>query len=228
MRYVFGFLCVCALSVMPGAGCDFDILEGANPCEGENCDDGNRCTRGHCRWPPVRCEQHPVPDGMLSCSVDGVSGVCMDGVCDLCEGVECEDGVCLNGVCVIDQCTADDLAALEAGDEPNMEAWLECVLSFSPSEWAAGCVSRFTSCMQDFETSLSTECLGCIAGHACCMAGPCECGFPLPVPDCQMCVEQDCRPPLASCIGGQWSPPWPATSGDGRHDVRERAFEVQP
>jgi hypothetical protein len=46
MRYLFGFLCVCALGVMPVVGCG---EEKEAPCvEDEECDDGNTCTIDDC------------------------------------------------------------------------------------------------------------------------------------------------------------------------------------
>ncbi len=99
MRYVFAFLCVCALGVMPLGGCSgLDIQGDYDPCEGVVCpDDGNECTKdvcvslGHCGW--------PVLNG-TECTFDGVAGVCAAGECgeNRCEGVVCDDG---------DSCTDD-------------------------------------------------------------------------------------------------------------------------
>jgi len=97
MRYLFGFLCVCALSLVPLVGCD--ILEG--DCPG-GCSDGNPCTHDDCGL--LGCFHPSVADG-TPCHFNSLSGVCIDGVCDLCAGVVCDDGnecseeVCADGVC---------------------------------------------------------------------------------------------------------------------------------
>jgi hypothetical protein len=50
MRYLFGFLCVCALGVVPLVGCG-ETEERRQPCdwpEDAECDDGNMCTVDEC------------------------------------------------------------------------------------------------------------------------------------------------------------------------------------
>ena len=91
MRYVFGFLCVCALGVVPLVGCmDFDIFE--EGCEGMVCDDDNECTEDGCSswgFGSLGCHYDPVDDGM-ACTFDGLAGVCLGGLCGaehLCDGV---------------------------------------------------------------------------------------------------------------------------------------------
>jgi hypothetical protein len=73
-----------------------------NPCEGKSCDDRNPCTRDQCvhDCSAARCVHDPVANG-TSCSIRGASGVCMDGRCDLCHGVVCEDdgNACTSDVC---------------------------------------------------------------------------------------------------------------------------------
>jgi hypothetical protein len=89
MRYLFGFLCVCVLGVMPLVGCD----------------DGNECTFESCGcvgiWCTPECVSRPVVNG-TDCTFDGVAGVCVSGECgeNLCEGVVCED----DDVCTDDTC----------------------------------------------------------------------------------------------------------------------------
>jgi len=98
MHYLFGFLCVCALGVMPVVGCfDVDILDDA--CEGVVCEDDNDCTRDGCRAQlfGAHCFYIPLDDG-TACNLDGVAGVCIGGACDLCERVVCDDG---------NECTVD-------------------------------------------------------------------------------------------------------------------------
>ena len=103
MRYVFGFLCVCALGVAPVVGC---IVSETNPCG--NCDDGNPCTLDSCgkrclspfgcyEW-VFECKYSSVTDG-TPC---GSGNVCVDGGCgeNLCEGVDCDDGnPCTHNYC---------------------------------------------------------------------------------------------------------------------------------
>ena len=202
MRYLVRFLSICGLVLIPFIGCG-DFLgdwESPDPCEGVNCDDGNPCTRDYCpSFYPARCEHDPVPDGR-ACSVDGLSGVCKDGVCDLCEGVECENGVCLNGVCVVDQCTADDLAAIEAGDGPDDLVLMDCAVAAI----GADCINSVTACLQNFGTTLTTECSSCFALEACCVWNECFFGPCTPEPGdaCDMCI-QECQSLLDACVGGQ-------------------------
>lgn len=106
MRYLFGFLCVCALGVVPLVGC-FDVLEGLeSPCEGVDCDDHNVCTRDWCTWGlGVTCHHAPVDDGR-DCNLDGTTGTCLDGLCGaehLCDGVLCDD----DNLCTDDECGWD-------------------------------------------------------------------------------------------------------------------------
>jgi len=113
MRYLFGFLCVCALGLVPLAGCFNDLLDDLpdGPCSGVNCNDGNICTRDHCvnyldlfgtGTSGPTCEHDPVLEGS-SCTFEGVSGVCREGLCGaehLCDGVVCED----DNPCTDDTC----------------------------------------------------------------------------------------------------------------------------
>lgn len=104
MRYVSGFLCICALGVMPLGGCG-PILESGS-CDGVVCpDDGNECTSEFCRcdgwWCTAECVSAPVVNG-TDCTFDGVAGVCVDGVCgeNRCEDVVCDD----DDACTDDEC----------------------------------------------------------------------------------------------------------------------------
>ena len=281
MRYLFGFLCVCALGVVPLVGCFNDILEGN--CPG-GCDDGNTCTRDDCVF-VVGCVHDPVNEGR-NCNVNGLAGVCTGGVCDLCAGVVCDDdgnectwdcnpetgtcdyipvadgtdchfdglpGLCISGVCgedpceglvcddgnectddtcdyvdgcvyapsqylrecsggfcrdgvceiLVDQCTADDLTAIEAGDEPDSEAIMDCTADPAP----AGsnffeCRDSTTGCLEDAGSTLTTECSACFASKVCCFIYKCGCG--LPNPDlCPTYCHEICQPLLDACVGGQ-------------------------
>ena len=159
MRYLFGFLCVCALGLVPLVGCDVGVGDLClfepcpDKCEGVVCpDDGNACTEEGCdggscdrshgarrmelrlRW---RCRRPVYPASAKRTSGAEASPVrknAIEGHCDLvagaCEyyiavedGTTCSGGICLERVCVTltDQCTADDLAAIDAGDEPGSD-----------------------------------------------------------------------------------------------------------
>jgi len=60
MRYLFGFLCVCALGVVPLLGCSEDNPGCMNRYQ---CDDEDKCTEdvcvdGSCENPPMDCNPH--------------------------------------------------------------------------------------------------------------------------------------------------------------------------
>jgi len=73
MRYVFGFLCVCALCVVPLLGCGETTRD---MCEGVSCNDENECTDDVCNLVTGACEYTPVEDG-TAC----VDGTCLGGIC---------------------------------------------------------------------------------------------------------------------------------------------------
>ena len=75
MRYLFGFLCVCALGMMPLVGCSEGGGE-AGLCEGVECDDGSECTDDVCNPATGNCDYPAVEDG-TTCN----SGACLDGTC---------------------------------------------------------------------------------------------------------------------------------------------------
>jgi hypothetical protein len=74
MRYLFGFLCICALGAVPLVGCSEG--GGEDLCEGVECDDGNECTGDVCNPETGNCDHPAVEDG-TTCS----SGACLDGTC---------------------------------------------------------------------------------------------------------------------------------------------------
>jgi hypothetical protein len=79
MRYLFGFLCVCALAVVQVTACG--DWYGPDPCVGFVCPPPeNECTTAFCSG--GTCNNFkPVEDG-TQCSVDvPLDGVCKDGVC---------------------------------------------------------------------------------------------------------------------------------------------------
>jgi hypothetical protein len=78
MRYLFGFMCVLALAVVP-VGCGDD-----DGCElSADCDDGNQCTYNRCV--DGRCSFPNKPDGTI-CTRDCLMGhgECEDGECSRC------------------------------------------------------------------------------------------------------------------------------------------------
>ena len=80
-----------------------DWFVGQDPCDDVNCDDHNPCTDDECSYDcseATSCHHYAVEDG-THCKLDGVSGVCMSGVCDLCAGVVCEDD---GNECTLDIC----------------------------------------------------------------------------------------------------------------------------
>jgi hypothetical protein len=104
MRYLFGFLCVCALGVMPLVGCIETTGDGGSGgsagtggmggggmggdggiggmpgCEtAEDCDDQNECTTDACDPSSGLCEHTSVRDGN-SCAAG--RGGCYGGVCN--------------------------------------------------------------------------------------------------------------------------------------------------
>jgi hypothetical protein len=132
MRYLFGFVCVCAFGVMPMVGCsDYEGTGGSGgsggtggmggtggtggmpECQGdEDCDDSEECTVDTCD--EGVCSHAPA--GGVTC--DDNAGVCIEGSCTLwlCgnaeDGTACfrtleEAGVCLSGACVERQCEVD-------------------------------------------------------------------------------------------------------------------------
>ena len=103
MRYLFGFLCVCALGVMPLVGCS----EAAQCQSDKDCDDENACTddgcnAGSCDYIPndARCDFDDLED-----FYDGLDGICISGVC---EENPCDDG----NECTYDSPPADDGSCL--------------------------------------------------------------------------------------------------------------------
>ena len=260
MRYLFGFLCVCALSVFLAVGCEVDVGELClfDPCpngDGDGCpvcdnvvcqDDGNECTEDVCNCETGECGFTEAVDGRV-CSLDGSTGVCLDGACqadiwcqgtcddgnectnNFCriwdspqpgegecdeltpgearvgDGTLCAEGFCSNGVCVdvqVDQCTVEDLSAIEAGDEPKADAMMTC-----RGQWGGlpdpkeGCITFITDCLQQSGTSLSTGCSSCFSLRECCMVY--ECGCNQPEPRCDQCLEESCQPLVDACLGGQ-------------------------
>jgi len=105
MRYIFRFLCACALGVVPVVGCS---EASPNLCEGVDCDDDNECTYDLCDPATGTCDNFGYCD-CLDCTDDNP---CTDDVCDfstgMCsnplmdDGTPCRygAGACQAGVCV--------------------------------------------------------------------------------------------------------------------------------
>lgn len=67
-------------------------------CQGVDCNDGNPCTNDSCDPQDGLCDNDPV-QGSVGCDFGGLSGICLDGVCESeCALIDCDDG---------DDCTAD-------------------------------------------------------------------------------------------------------------------------
>jgi hypothetical protein len=105
MHYLFGFLCICALGVVPLVGCSETTGDGGSggtaggggtggdggmggdggtggipECESaEDCDDENECTTDACDAANSSCENTPVREGS-SCAAD--RGGCYGGLCN--------------------------------------------------------------------------------------------------------------------------------------------------
>jgi hypothetical protein len=125
MRYLFGFLCVCALGLMPLMGCSETSGEGGAggiggfpECEVEHdCDDGNQCAEG--AWVDDACRSTAVDDG-TPCDDENECTVsaCTNGVCDstpVQDGILCaehpyadSEGTCIEGRCTVACDTAED------------------------------------------------------------------------------------------------------------------------
>ena len=142
MRYLFGFLCVCALGATPLVGCSETAGDGGSggsagsggmggdggtggipECQDpEDCDDGEECTADTCA--DNICVYTPVANGTAcdesnECSV----GTCSDGACDatpVADGTACgnDTGTCEQGGCQV-ACTEQGLRdAIAAGGGP--------------------------------------------------------------------------------------------------------------
>jgi len=142
MRYLFGFLCVCALGVTPLVGCSETTGDGGSggsagtggsggggtggmpECQNpEDCDDGQECTADVCA--DGMCEYTPLADG-TACdeSNECTTGMCASGECDttpVLDGTVCGNGVgtCQTGICSNVACTEQGIRdAIAAGGGP--------------------------------------------------------------------------------------------------------------
>ncbi|MBW1905178.1 MAG: hypothetical protein JRD92_12175 [Deltaproteobacteria bacterium] len=162
MRYLFGFLCVCALGVMPMAGCGENGGDDGRLCDGVVCPpDGNECTLEYCYYKAGTCESGRVADGK-ECDFDGLAGVCIQGVC---AEYPCQDGVI---------CDDGDLCTWDSCD------YISGTCNFGPRCISSGC--RVGWCdPADGSCSFTaapdgTSCGDC---HEVCINGACECPLPI-------------------------------------------------
>ena len=157
---------------------------------GGACDDGNECTLNRCYLDLGTCDEE-VDLGVISIG---------DGT--LCSGGFCRDETC---VTLVNQCTADDLAAIDAGDGPDFEEVVACTQEWydavAGEQETLGCIDAVTNCTQEFGISLTAECTSCFALRGCCMLH--ECGCESPEPRCDTCVEASCQPLVDACLGGR-------------------------
>jgi hypothetical protein len=197
MRYLFGFVCICALSTVPLVGCE------SKSCIDVGCpDDGNECTHEYCEclgvWCTPECVSYPADNG-TDCTFDGAAGVCVSGVCgeNICEGVVCEDGnACTDDACDYVDATCDftPTSCFDGNDctEDRCDPPDGC--NFPPVEDGTICSAAF-------------EALGMCEAGAC--VGPCDpeseevlqClieDFPADLfccPGWEYCTVGGCRPP---------------------------------
>ena len=213
MRYLLGFLCVCALGAMPLVGCS----EVPPECRvAGDCDDQNACTDDKCN--AHSCDY--IPNDAL-CDFDGLDdfyggldGICISGVCEenpcndgnVCtddpppapdgscvDGPPCsgcrpcdwngESGVCIDGVCEEDPCKG---VVCDDGDTCTND-WCH------PTEGECrtppvDCSDRNT-CTDDTCDAETGECIHTPVpdGQSCCLEWDSNCGFCIPA--CPCCVN---------------------------------------
>ncbi len=176
MRYVLGFLCLCALGAMPLVGCS-----SSDECQSsEDCNDRNACTDEVCETSGI-CIYRRVSDG-IECDFDGVPGACVNGVCgeDICRDVVCDDG---------NECTGDICSFVDGCYFPNQSDGRPC-------DWnGENGVCTEGVCGQD-----PCEVLDCDDGDLCtddwCQFG--ECSHSTRCYDGNECTE-DCDPETGAC-----------------------------
>jgi hypothetical protein len=208
MRYSFGFLFACALSVLLLGGCGETVL-----CEGVVCeDDGNECTDDVCNPATGSCEHVTVEDE-TSCEFGELPGLCKAGVCVdamLCEGIECEDD---SNECTDDVCNP----ATGSCEHVTLPDDTECDFDGSPGLCKAGeCVDAMlcegvqcdddNECTKDTCNPLTGSCANMpIEDGTLCTGGVCRegvCG-PLCIANICHCSEAGIR---AAIDGGGYYP----------------------
>ena len=152
----------CTFDGRPGlcvdAVCEEDL------CVGVVCEnDENECTRD-CNYATGGCDYRPVADATA----------CEDGVC--LDGIDCDEHepYCLNGVCtvLVDQCTADDLALLQTGEEPwNFDLWDDCRI-WTEEPFACSADDIDSCYRENWGTRLTSDCSRCFALWTCSVSDP--------------------------------------------------------
>jgi hypothetical protein len=139
MRYLFGFLCVCALGLMPLVGCSDDATgdggSGGTVAAGCDlglglcypfgiCDDDDPCTKDLCSGADGACRYVEQCDDFNDCTTEMCDPA--DGSCStqtpVADGTSCAGGACQSGVCVLSgtvlPCTEQGIRnAIAAGDD---------------------------------------------------------------------------------------------------------------
>ena len=227
MRYLVGFLCVCALGVVPVMGCS----ESAQCRYDKDCDDQNACTDDECPPSTNRCENLARPDG-TQCDFDGLDGICISGVCgenpcddgnectDDLPGGECsyiprnggscdwngESGVCIDGVCEEDLCFG---LVCDDGDTCTYDRcdYTDGMCHFSARSYdGEGCSSSNLPsgiCIDGVCEQDRCPEMVCDDGDLCtkdaCYAN--ECSFrPMSCSDGNVCTDDACDPETGECV----------------------------
>lgn len=212
MTQFSNFLRLLVFVLVPFIACG-DWFESNNPCDDVNCADANPCTADSCTHDcsSATCHHDPVPNG-TSCSLRGVSGVCVNGICDLCFGVVCEDD---GNVCIADICDWNTgRCGVPAVDGTLCEYkglfWGSCVSGFcAKAVCEDGVCDDGNECTEDVCDSMARLCsyVPVADGTLCdldgssgvCRAGACE-----PAPECDFAEEcedeNDCTQNL--CVDG--------------------------
>ena len=188
MRHLVGFVfLLLALGTLRTVGC------GDDPCG--DCGDGNPCTIDRCSSrrvgaPPGMCEPderpvepycaHPAePDGTPCGDGSGVSGVCIDGFCDLCERAFCEPDD--------NSCTTDCNPGTGTCDYIPLRDGTSC----NYDGLSGVCINA--ECGQD-----PCEVVSCDDNDACtddsCWLGVCD-HRPVVCDDGNACTQDTCEPP---------------------------------
>ena len=136
--------------------------EAVDTCSERKCPSTRTISCGPTERDPNPCRTEPLNEGQR-CNVDGVSGVCRNGVCgapDLCEGVDCED----DDPCTIDECAFSGKCVFTPVD---------CIDdNYCTEDW---CDPDDRRCVHRAKAN-GTDC-GCLFGGSC-SNGVCDCEPP--------------------------------------------------
>ena len=178
MRYLFGFICVCALGVVPLVGCsDATKCTNAGDCDDQNVCTDDRCNAHSCDYIPndALCDFDGLDDFF-----GGLDGICISGVC---EENPCDDG---------NECTDDPPPA----DDGSCIAGPVCH-GCNPCDWNGEpgfCIDGV--CKED-----PCKSVVCDDGDLCtddsCWLG--ECRFYKRCVDRNVCTDDTCDPETGEC-----------------------------